>query len=608
MKHALTRLIVLLLAPLASLHAADARDHLSPHQRVILDSKSPPQEDYRFSFDAPAGPQFTDAEKEAQRERGKGVMPMVKKAFESGAGEVRIPPGDYRFGKERWGKEGPVYPLEFRGMKRDGKNPLRIIAEGVTFWFDLPPDQAPSAHFALGFFECSHLALEGAMLDRDPYGCMEGRITQLDDIGNRIEIEATKGTLFPTNFNGKLEQRIVPFKTDGTLCTALYALQLRSPARLGYRNVEPGMHQGRYWVNLAEKSELLKANSDPAWLRAYGSSGTLQVGDGLCLLYTTTTALAISNCTGMKFMGVKNYITKGCVHESGGGGGHLWEHCYFGPRPGTCYWQGSDGFLSGCMERGSTLDGCTMRHTTDDLINFNGLWGYIEKVSDRTITLHRDSKMPAYPGDQLHFYDSQTGTPLGIALVESANHPELTLDRHAAHLAHAVAENPRWQNNGWEVRDCDFHDCYQRFLIQGGNGGTLRNCRFTRIGSGIVLASNFFTRNEGGICRDIRLLDNIFEDVAIHPDGVALTAGFQSLNHKASTPVLRALTVQGNRFINSGRRAIEFRLVSGGEISGNTFVNSGQLRVLAGQASLQDDPQPVLLKNCADILVKDNRP
>jgi hypothetical protein len=65
---ALLTLIALLLAPLATLHAADARDHLSPHQRAILESKSPPPVEYRFSFDLLAGPEFTEAEKEAQRE------------------------------------------------------------------------------------------------------------------------------------------------------------------------------------------------------------------------------------------------------------------------------------------------------------------------------------------------------------------------------------------------------------------------------------------------------------------------------------------------------------------------------------------------------------
>jgi hypothetical protein len=607
-EHRFIELLILLLLPISTQSPGAEFDRLSPLQRVILESKSPPPIDTKFSFEAPAGPQFTDAEKETQRERGKGVMPLVMKAFESGAETVRIPPGDYRFGKETWDKDGPVHPLEFRGMKRDARSPFRIIAEGVTLWFDLPPDQAPSAHFALGFVECTNLTLEGATLDRDPRGCMEGRITQLDDTGNRIEVEATRGTFIPTGFNGKHEQRIIPFKADGTFCAALYALQNRGPASLGYRSVEVSTTPGRHWINLAEKSELLRINRDPLWKRAYGEAGTLRIGDGLCMVYTTTTAIGVNHCSGMKFIRVRNHITKGCVRESGGGGGHLWKDCYFGPRPGTCHWQGSDGFLSGGMERGSTLDGCTMLHTTDDLINFNGLWGYIEKVSGRTITLHRDSEMPAHPGDRLQFHDAQTGAPLGSAVVESAKHPELTLDRDAAPLAQAVAENPRWQNNGWEVRDCDFRDCYQRFLIQGSHGGTLRNCRFTRIGSGIELASNFFTRNEGGICHGIRILDNVFEDVAIHPDGVALEAGFQSLNHAASTPLLSDLTVQGNRFLNSGKRAIEFSLVSGGSITGNTFENSGKPRALSGKASPQDDSQPVLLKQCKDILVKDNRP
>ena len=54
----------LLLAPLAALHAAAAQEKLSPHQRVILESNSPPPIEASFRFDAPAGPQFSEAEKE----------------------------------------------------------------------------------------------------------------------------------------------------------------------------------------------------------------------------------------------------------------------------------------------------------------------------------------------------------------------------------------------------------------------------------------------------------------------------------------------------------------------------------------------------------------
>jgi len=561
-----------------------------------------------FNFEAPAGPEFSEQEKGRQRERGMQFVPTVLKAFESGSDFVRIPPGDYRFGKETWDRDGVVYPLQFRGLNRDADHPFRIIAEGVTLWFDLPPDQAPSAHFALGFVECSNLTLVGASLDRDPRGCMEGRITQLDEAGNRIEIEASKGTLILKNLQGGHEERLVPFNADGTFCAALYALQHVAPARLGYRSVESGTLPGRYWVNLSERSELLKTNNSPEWNCAYGEAGTLQVGDGLCLISTTTTAIGVHNCKGLRFIGVSNYITKGGVHESGGGGGHLWKDCYFGPRPGTCQWQGSDGFLSGGMKRGSTLEGCTMLHTTDDVLNFNGSWGYIESVAGNTVTLGRVSRMPAHPGDRLSFIDKQSGIPLGSARVQSAIGQMLTLDCDAAVFANAVAENPRWQNSGWEVRNCDFRDCYQRFLIQGSGGGMLRNCRFTRIGSGILLDSNFFTNKEGGICHGIQVLDNIFEDVASHPEGVALQVGFQSFNNRAGTPLVGNIIVRGNRFVNSGRRAIEFNLVSGGDISGNTLIDSGRPRVLAGKASPEEVLEPVRLKECIGVTVRDNRP
>jgi len=219
---------------------------------------------------------------------------------------------------------------------------------------------------------------------------MEGRITQIDDAGSRIEIEATKGTLIPTSFSGDLNQRLVPFNADGTFCTALYSLQKR-PGQLRYRNVEPGTQSGRYWVNLDDKSELLKTNRDPAWHRAYGDAGTLQAGDGLSLVYTTTSAISVMNCASLKFIGLRNYITKGMPREFGGGG-HLWKDCYFGPRPGTCQWQGSDGFLSGCMERGSTYDGVTMMYTTDDLFKHQRLLGLHRKVQRSDD--HRPTRSP----------------------------------------------------------------------------------------------------------------------------------------------------------------------------------------------------------------------
>lgn len=563
-------------------------------------------EPHPFNFDAPSGPQFSDTDKQTQRSRAAGVLPLVRSAFDSGAASVTIPPGDYRFSKESWGPDGPIFPLEFRGMKRDAEHPFRIIAQGVTFWFDLPPDQAPKAHFALGFIDCSHIALEGATLDRDPRGCMEGRITQIDDSGNRIEIETSKGTLVPAAFSGKLEQRLLPFNADGTLCTALYALQMR-PGQLKYRGIEAGSLPSRYWVNLDEKSELLQTNRNPGWCRAYGESGTLQPGDGLSLVYSTTVAISVLNSESLSFERLRNYITKGGARELGGAGGHVWKDCFFGPRPGTCHWQGGEGILSGCMERGSIYEGLTMMHTSDDLLDIHGFWGYIEKAEGNAITLQRDHQMPALPGDTLNFFDRQSGEPLGMAVVESVDRQTLTMSRDAAPFANAIAENPRRQCNGWQIRNCLFTDCYQRLLVQGGNGGTLRDCRFIRVGSRIELYSNFFTKNEGGICRRISILNNTFENTAIYPDGVTIAAGFQSLNHQARTPLLTELTVRGNTFINPGSHAIDFSLTSVGEISSNAFHNSGRYRMRTGKQPSQGAGQPIQLKNCNGITLQGNQ-
>ncbi len=560
-----------------------------------------------YSMEAPSGPVFPDDVKQQQRDRATRMRDELGVAFEAGKDSYTVPPGDYRFGKETWGPDGPIFPLEFRGLKRDDSHPFRIIARGATFWFDLPADQAPQAHFALGFVECSHITLEGATLDRDPRGCLEGRITRIDDAGNRIEIRALPGSIVPGPLGGTLEQRVVPFNADGTFCTALYAVQAMAPARLSYRSIEPGQEPGCHWVSFPAESRLLAVNRDPAWRQAYGDAGTLQVGDGLCVLFTTTVAITVRECEAISFLDVRNYIDKGGTRELGGRGGHLWKNCYFGPRPGTCRWQGGEGILTGCMERGSMFDGITMLHTADDVLDIHGFWGYVEQVAGRTIVIQKDHQMPAQPGDPLTFYDAQTGVPVGTAVVTEVVGQTLTLDREAAAFAGAVAENPRRQSAGWEVRDSTFQDCYQRLLVQGGNGGTLQGNRFVRMGSCIELHSNFFTGNEGGICRDITILDNVLEDVAIHPEGTTLRVGFQSLNHAATTPLLSGITVRGNRFIRSGRHGIEFALVAGGEISGNTFVDPGLPRILANQAGADSGLQPIQIRDSTGITLRGNR-
>ena len=197
-------------------------------------------------FDSPGGPQFTPKQTLSQREAGARIVPLVLEAFHAGADHVRIPAGDYRFGKERWGRDGAIYPLEFTGLRRDDAHPFTIDATGATFWFELPDDQAPTAHFCVGFKECRNIVFKGATLDRATRGHVEGRITQFDFAGNRLEIELSPGLTVPDKFNGKLEQRVIPFKADGTFCAPLYALQ-RGGVHLKYKHISPADTHSRCW-------------------------------------------------------------------------------------------------------------------------------------------------------------------------------------------------------------------------------------------------------------------------------------------------------------------------------------------------------------------------
>lgn len=509
-----------------------------------------------FSFDDPPGPQFTDEQKQTQREAGARVMPRVIEAFRSGAGSVRIPAGDYRFGKERWDRDGFICPLEFADLQRDNAHPFTIDATGATFWFDLPDDQAPTCHFCVGFKNCRNIVFKGATIDRATRGHVEGRITQLDFAGNRIELQLSPGITVPTTFSDKLEQRVVPFKADGTFCVPLYVLQ-RGGVHLKYKHISQPAAGRRCWVTIqtAKLLDLIR------------NTGVLGVGDGLSCIYTVTSAIELVRSARLTMDGVRVYAAKAWGAERGGYGAHLWKNCYFGPRPGTSQWQGGEGFMFNATRHGTTLDNVTIRHTTDDTANFHGYWSPVASIADNRVTFGKNSEIRrAMPrdlnvGDGVIFFDRNTGAELGRAKVTAIAGDTVTLDKPAEPFANALAEWPDHECAGWLIQNCDWRDNYQRLLIQSGPG-TVRNCRFTRWGSAIELNS-VFPYVEGGVPRDIRIEHNIFTDVGIAEH----TATFQ----RGQSPTFRNITIIGNTFNWPAGRAIKLNHVADSVVTNNHF-------------------------------------
>ena len=560
-----------------------------------------------FSLDDPPGPQFTLEQKQVQIRAGADVNARIMDAYKGGAASVTIPPGDYRFGKEHWGPHGVIYPLEIDGIHRDAEHPFTIDAKGVTFWFDLPDDEDPTAHFALGLKDCSNVILKNLTIDRATRGDTEGRITQIDTENHRIEIQLSAKSWVPTRFSGALEQRILPFKADGTFCAPLYALQ-SGGVHLGYKAIVPETKTGRYWVEMVDNA-LLTTILDPRWNEAYGSQGVLRVGDGLCCLYTVSIGIALVNCSRITVDGLKDYITKGGPSETGGYGAHIWKDCYFGPRPGTNEWQGGDGFMCNALQHGSTFDNVTILHSTDDPINIHGYWGSIQATAGNAVTFGSIQDAPpsfeadTARNDTILFYDRDTAEPRGSAVAQAMDGRTVTLDRDAAPFANCIAEWPGRECAGWVIENCDWHDDYQRVLIQSGPG-TIRNCKFTRLGSRIQLESVFGTRNEGGIPHDITITGCTFTDVSPMPHGQVI--GMYLLADRTPTvDPIRNLRISNNRFVRPGEIAISLQNSSDDVVSNNTIVDPIAYTARATSPAAHRK-QPILLNHCIGVRLNGN--
>jgi hypothetical protein len=594
----------LLWALVALSTAARAHDQLSPLQRAILAAPPAPIPAATFSFDAPAGPQFTEAEKEAQRERGKGVMPLVLAAFRRGDAEVRIPPGDYRFGQERYLGNRAIFPLGFEDLQRDPEHPFVIDATGATFWFDLDDRQMPPGHRCVGFRNCRNLVLRGATIDRGTRGCIEGRITRIDRAGNRFEIQPSPGVVVPASYKGGDEQRLLPFKADGRFCVALYDLQA-GVRKLRYKDIKPSA-EGRYWVTMVDP-DLMERLHDSDWQKAYGDLGVLREGDGLSCLYTSAGAVVLEDSANITLHGVSVYVPKGGPSESGGDGAHLWKDCYFGPRPGTSQWKGADGFLCRSTRHGATLDNVTIRHTADDLQNFHGIWAKVQSVSGREVTLEPNPSLRptldnARPGDRLRFIHRRTGVLLGEAKLVAQQGGRLTLDREAATFAEGQASWPEHECAGWVVQNCRWEDNFQRFLVMSGPG-TVRGCTFVRMGSNLSLNTGMGL--VGGIPSDIRILDNEFIDVNPRPRGAAIDAYAHNAQGKKGVPAIERLVIRGNTFTRTGGPALNLIGIAESRIEDNRIAAPVRATLLARPQEAADR-QAILLRQSRDVVLAGN--
>jgi len=531
----------------------------------------PVELDIAYSPDNPPGPSFSDKEKQHQLAEGKRIRDEILAAFRAGKDSYTIPPGDYRFETDLTDSNAGDSLFVLQNLLRDEKRLFRIRGYGATFWFNFSDMPAPSWHRMVKIINCSNISLEGIIIDSDPRGCMDTRVVQIDFDGNRILVEPLAGTrLIKRLPNG--QNRFVAFKANGRHIAPLYQVN---------HDWGPGNHfingltitaDGQYWLQMKNKN-LLNAIRSEIWRKTYGPEGTLEIGDVISILYSTSCAIELEDCKHITLRDCSVYAAKSCLSESGGYGEHQWINCRFMARPGTNNLLGGDGTMNNALMHGSTFDGLVVHRTSDDGFNNHGYWKTVVGTTENSITFKQSLPKLLTRGHKADMFGISSRKFIGTLTVEKVKSKTVTFQEEVGNrFRNAAAMFPEFQNAGWVIRNSFFIDCYQRLLFQCGPG-LFENNRIERVGSYLTLERGVIGRIEGGKPDNVTIRNNVFVDSAVCPP-VPL------VKIDDSSHPLKNIRFEGNLILGSGREVLRTKHIDGLSLRNNIIMNPFRGNVL----------------------------
>jgi hypothetical protein len=320
---------------------------------------------------------------------------------------------------------------------------------------------------------------------------------------------------------------------------------------------------GLYWFTFKNR-KLLAALRDGAWKAAYGSAGTLEVGDMLAFVYSTSAAISLDRCRQITVKDCRFFAAKAGLDEADGYGDHRWINCHFMARPGTNNLLGGDGVMSACMH-GSTFERWVVQRTTDDPFNNHGHWKHTVGVAEKSITFKEGLPALLSAGHLAEAYDARSDGYLGRLTVESVQGKTVFFrEPVGARFASASVMFPAFQNAGWVIRDSVFCDSYQRVLL-GCGPGRFEGNRLERVGAGLTVGNGRPVDIEGGDPHGVVIRGNVFLDSAASP-------ALRAIRVRGTGQPVRGLEISGNLFIGSGAGAVVLDNVEGAIIRDNLAI------------------------------------
>jgi len=545
----------------------------------------------RWRADLPTGyPTWNDEQKKALRKKGQDTLQAIRDASAAKAGRIVIPPGDYLF-HARWSQASTLKNL----------TDLEIIAEGVTFWFE-----PPQIH-ALLFKSCRNVTVRGLEIDFASPIWFQARV---------VEIDRQTKTVRAALMNG-----YDPRDADGKEETAGERMFIFYDADGGFINHGPS--PGKWRISEEQGSVLCEE------IRRYGIPDALQPGGYVVGTIRTGAALRSKDCSGMRFEAVNIWSSPGvALYEGGGDGGNLYLRVRATRRPRTnrLHAFGADVFHMAATDRGPTFDRCESAYSSDDNLNIHGDFGrVVQRVDDR----HYSMQGAYAAGDTLEFRDKDTVELLGTAKVVSAKEtsdgPSLTINEKYSAKGEFLLEldaplklpalslvvlDGRRSSRDWVVRNCWFHDNFQRTLINGSPGGLIENTTLQNVGMGVCIQfETWGPWMEGPFARDLVIRNSRFINappggpaisVAMHPPG-----GGSNRRRFAAAPVTN-MTIAGNYFGPTSGKPLSIHNVNGLKIHGNSIDYPVDVST-PKESDNAPDVNWLDLQDCMDVSIQSNQ-
>lgn len=316
-------------------------------------------------------------------------------------------------------------------------------------------------------------------------------------------------------------------------------------------------------------------------------------------------AVYATGCARCRFADVTVYATPGsnAFREMRGAGGNTYLRCRVEPCPAGLDARARalprlrsgnhDAFNSRAMGKGPVYDGCVARNHCDDDVNING--GYwmvcaVEGARVRAITsdlyadafvagpvqvMLPDGTVPEACPEVTSFREAAPPAPPELAMLKARGlMPQLADAIHhawtfafadAGHglVPGAVFVPQNAGGNGWTIRNCRFGPNRARALILNASHGLVENCVFDHTESQAVRASASYPWLEGGCCRDVTVRGCTFLDCDCYFGA--------NLGNGRLLPVAshRDVTVEDNLF--KGRSRLIVHGCKGLAMRGNTF-------------------------------------